>query len=534
MQGTVGNHAVAVYLARQLKTAPPKPAGPAEMAAEVEIVWQALLAFSKSSMADFETVKKKVKWHCEHYDKAWAEFSSVLSAAQRDAAEKAKWNDAIKGILVGTGVGLAAGALFTASKLAAKVLYEAVGETAELGVSSMIDAATGVDFAPPEATADKEARKHLEQLVEGETGLLRLNVAALAYSPRRDQLRELADGKTVPRPKLKPATPGVVKAEVAQIKQGLASAEAAFKAFLDAVDGAQMPRGVWELEQDIWISWMSRSPENANHGDGRIAAHLRKIGVLGRIAQKGDVLSQDGVHKLAQAEDARRASVGRTGVVVVPPRAPSHIKGTEVGVIKMRHDAYTSSKRVDPNPAGGEEHIKVTWEEGQYLRPGEVVLIRDTKASGVIVKRLGSEVAVSTAERKAGMSFGGIKEATYVPEASSVMYDRAGLAIQHEMREEIGKLKVSATYDGALVSEADGTPVILFSPWTSGGLVDARARRTRSGAARVVVYPLDGNDAMKEYRDAEVVMSKDNSTWVMAEEIASARQALGKQPAATR
>ena len=44
------------------------------------------------------------------------------------------------------GIGLAAGTLYSATKLLGKVLYEAVGETAELGVGSQIDAATGVDF----------------------------------------------------------------------------------------------------------------------------------------------------------------------------------------------------------------------------------------------------------------------------------------------------------------------------------------------------------------------------------------------------
>ena len=222
MQGTAGNAAVAAYLQRQPKTGtPPVKTGTppatdlAGLATELEPVWNGLLGFSKSAMPELHRVARYTRWHLERYDKAWASFSKRLSAAQRAAAEREKWNDAIKGILVGTGIGLAAGTLYNATKLLGKVLYEAVGETAELGVGSQIDTSTGVDFAPPDATADKEARKHLDSLFQGAMGVAGIQAAALAYSPRRDQIRDGGDRKpSMTKGEWKPLTVGQVRSEI--------------------------------------------------------------------------------------------------------------------------------------------------------------------------------------------------------------------------------------------------------------------------------------------------------------------------------
>jgi hypothetical protein len=526
MQATAGNAAVAAYLQRKPVKAEAPPAkadkgAPTDLAAEVETMWEPLLAFSKMAMPELRRVSKHTKWHLERYDKAWATFSARLSAAQREAARREKWNQAIAGIIIGTGVGLAAGPLFKASQLLVAALREAAGEAAELGIGSQIDASTGVDFAPPEATADKEARKHLDTLLQAAVGVAGIQAAALAYSPRRDQIR--AGGGAV--------NPASVRAEVARLKRALSEAERAFATFLTTMDTPVMQRSETQIEQDLWVAWMSKRPENANQilGDDSLATYLQNIGVLGRIAADRQVLTGR-VHELAQREQKRLSIVGKVGVIIVPPRRPGHIQGWERGVVKLRHDAYAPAGRPDPDRSAPEEHHKVNWEQGAYLRPGEVVMVTGTTATGVTVARLAGELAVSDDERSKAMQFAGIEEATYVPEAADRIAPivQGGIAYADDLKQ--AKLRVVATHDGVLVTEREGAKLVLFCPLTAGVLRDARTRRARTGAARAVVVQLDPGVHIWDYRDGQITMTRDASAATLVAEIRAARELVGGKP----
>ena len=541
MQGSAGNAAVAALLQRQPKTGtppvktgtPPGGTDTAGLAAELEPVWNGLLGFSKTAMPELRRVAQYTRWHLERYDKAWASFSKQLSAAQRAAAEREKWNDAVKGILVGTGIGLAAGTLYSATKLLGKVLYEAVGETAELGVGSQIDTATGVDFAPPEATADKEARKHLDSLFQGAMGVAGIQAAALAYSPRRDQIRDGADKRpSLTKGEWKPITAAHVRTEIGELKRGLGGAEAAFASFVRTMDSPVMRRSETLLEQDLWVTWMSKRPENANQilGDEDLAKYLQNIGVLGRIAGQGQGLTGQ-VHDLAQAELKRMGTVGRMGVVVVPPRRPGHVRGWDRGVIKLRHDAYAAAGRPDPDPKAAEEHRLITWAQGAYLRPGEVVMVTGTTNAAVGVERMGREVGVTDQERASAMQFAGIEPATYVPEAADQIMPvvAGGVAYDPELK---GRVKLAATHDGVLVSDVDGARLVLICPMTDPWLADARTRRARSGAARAVVVKLDpGGIPAFDYRDGQVTLTTNSGSSGLAAEIRTTRAEVVKAPA---
>lgn len=408
-----------------------------------------------------------------------------------------------------------------------------MGETAELGVGSQIDTSTGVDFAPPDATADKEARKHLDSLFQGAMGVAGIQAAALAYSPRRDQIRDGGDKRpSMSKGEWKPLTAGQVRAEVAELKRGLSGAQAAFATFLTSMDSPVMRRSETQLEQDLWVAWMVKRPENANQilGDDALAQYLQNTGVLGRIAGEGQGLTGM-VHELAKREMQRLGTVGRAGVVIVPPRRPGHIRGWDRGVIKLRHDAYAAVGRPDPEPAAAEEQRLITWAQGAYLRPGDVGMVTGTTSAAVSVERLGREVGVSEDERRAAMKFAGIEPATYEPEASTQLQPviDGGIAYADDLK---GKVKSAGTYDGVLVSEIGGTKLVLFCPMTGGVLADARVRRARSGAARAVIVPLDpGGVQPWDYDDGQVAMTKDGSAAGLAAQIRSTRAQVVKTPA---
>jgi hypothetical protein len=294
-----------------------------------------------------------------------------------------------------------------------------------------------------------------------------------------------------------------------------------------------MRRSETQLEQDIWVAWMAKKPENANQilgGDEALATYLQNIGVLGRIAGQGQALTGQ-VHDLAKREMQRLGTVGKAGVVIVPPRRPGHIRGWDRGVIKLRHDAYAAAGRPDPEPAAAEEQRLISWAQGAYLRPGEVVMVTGTTNASVTVERMGREVGVSDEERRAAMKFAGIEPETYEPEAAAQLHPiiDSGIAYADDLK---GKVKSAATYDGVLVSELDGTKLVLFCPMTAGMIDDARVRRARTGAARAVIVKLDpGGIPTYDYSDAQVTMTKDASASGLASQIRSTRAQTVKTPA---
>ena len=96
------------------------------------------------------------------------------------------------------------------------------------------------------------------------------------------------------------------------------------------------------------------------------------------------------------AEAARLDRLGRLGVVVVPPRRARGTGPAKPGIARFRHDAYAAVGRIDPTPQAAEELVKIAWQEGIYLRTGEVVIMADTapdgrcEAPGPIALRLAS------------------------------------------------------------------------------------------------------------------------------------------------
>ena len=368
------------------------------------------------------------------------------------------------------------------------------GETAELGVGSQIDTSTGVDFAPPDATADKEARKHLDTLFQGAMGVAGLQAAALAYSPRRDQIREGGDKQAVDDQGRVEAAHGARRCgrRSASSSAGSIGAEAAFATFVMTMDSPVMQRSETQLEQDLWMTWMSKRPENANQilGDGDLAEYLQNTGVLKRIAGAGQSLNGRGARAGASASSQRlrhrrprRRGRGAAAAARAHPRlGPRRDQAAPRRLRRGRAARSRAGGRRGASPDHvGAGRIPAAGRGGHGERDHERGGRRRAPRPRGRRHRPGA--------REPRCSSPGIEPATYVPEAADKILPvlDGGIAYDPELK---GRVKTAATYDGVLVSELDGTKLALICPmtdrWLAGRAVCAvrgRARRGRSSSS---------------------------------------------------
>jgi hypothetical protein len=379
LQATAGNRAVTTMLQRQPVKAKADP---------IEDTWQALLAFSGRATPELARVGKKVEDYLTRYDAAYAKFASRLDKADKEAAAERKWADAMAGFIIGVGVGFASGGLYTA----ATVVGRLVQETVEAGAGKGIQQALGsmpadVDFKPPaELNNDKVARGQLQDLVKAWQALAIVQASTLALSNRRDAARAgHGDAKLV--------------ADFERVRAALEQADRALTVFLTTVDTPLLDRGEFRLQQDMWIKWMSRSKANAAEmlGGGSIQERGADMRIFSRLTgpmreyldQRGEALQQ-----LSKDEQARMEKIGAVGVVVIPPRPLTGRGRPRPGVMRIRGDAFSAAGRAVP-PQGVLEYTKLAYTQHTFLRPGEVVMVNETEPTGVVVNRLGPELAVS-------------------------------------------------------------------------------------------------------------------------------------------
>lgn len=526
----IGSRTAASSLLRQ-PTKTKKPAIPL-----VDDVWKSLLAFSARATPELSRVDKNLTGYLKRYDLAHASFIAVLSEAKKEADERQRWGDLTLGIIIGTGVGLATGGLYTATSVVGKIIYEATGEGAEAGIAGALGGSSSPDFTPPaELNADKVARGYLEKLRHAWKALALTLSAGLAFSKHRDALRDAASG-TGPSPKGGAPQPAASKVEsdLKRLKEALVVADKALTTFLTTSDTPLLLRDQRAIEQDIWIAWMSRSTENGSAalGDGPIGRKAKELAILGRLVPSSRGFMGRELVEYARNEKARVEQVGHVGVVIVPPTFA--FGRASQGVVHIRHDASAAVGRADQT--GPEQYSKITWQSRTYLRPGEVVMATSTTPDGLDVKRLGVSLTVAKAERTAAFQLLGIREGDYHPEAAEMVRGPVLIAVSmvnDELRlgypagEFKDALRPSSSEDGVLVSEADGTKLILFAPLMPGGIGEARAMRRRSGASRVVAINV-GPVRVMEYREEGVVMTERSDSHSLAEEIRDARRAIGR------
>ena len=500
-----------------------------------EQVWKSLFAFSARANSELPRVRKSVDGFLKRYDAAYATFTARLSAAQKEAAAREKLANVMMGLVIGTGVGLAAHGLYTATTIVGKIAYEVAAQGAKAGIGGALGGSSAPDFTPPaELSADTVARGYLEKLLDAWDASAPTTVALAAFEPLRDALRAAASEADPPaKGGTRKTTVPDVSDELERLKASVDVADKALTTFLTTADSPLLRRDELTVEQDIWIAWMGRGSANAKAvwGDDPIGRRLKELGILGRLMRSGEggVMYREGerVSELARDEQARVGKIGHVGVVIVPPRPATGQGQTRPGVARVRHDAYAAVGRADPEPTGAERYVQILWEPRTFLRPGEVVMVSSTTASGLEVERLGPSLAVATDERTFALQLLSIKEPEYQPEAAETLWPSVWGAVNSYLKDEPPPLQLSSSEDGVLVSESDGKKLVLFAPLTDSGRKGAELRRDRSGALRVVAIELDPKQVVygPEFRDAKVLMTDRSDMSFIADEIRAARHA---------
>jgi hypothetical protein len=310
----------------------------------------------------------------------------------------------------------------------------------------------------------------------------------------------------------------VISTAIDELRSGLRGTDHALSLFVTTMGSPMFERTQPEIEQDLWIRWLSqRSPDQRIPGPAE--ARMRTRRVFARLVPENVGYFHEELMPLAAAEARRLERVGRPGVVIVPPRHRENSTRFEPGVVHLRHDTYAATGRVDPEQYV-DEYLEIAHQPGVFLRTGEVVIVDATTSSMVTASRTGREVRTSETEQQVARRMLGIK--SFTPEAADT---RAPL-VARGLKEEGLPVTVTSTEDGALVVDPEGRPVILFAPHTD--VVEAEGRLERTGALRVVAIGMDPRHAVSDYRSARVLVTTGSSFdhALLVREVRSALAAL--------
>lgn len=555
LQRKAGNRATRALLLRKPKVAqPPPPKKPTaaqhaqSVRAEAETQWKAYKAYVTSrATPQLSGVKQRIVAYLDRYEKAYGTFAATLSDAEQAVAERQKWTDVVKGILIGTGIGLAAGELYAAQTVLKKVLYEMAGEGAEAIVGAGA-AAEPASFAPPaDLSSDKEALKHWKLLSGAWESLALLNAAGLKFDDFVEGVRDAAEGlehleagKRAPKPAadyeatVKKAEQGD---ELGKLKQALADTEAALAKFVAAVDTPVLQRDARHLEQDMWVRWIARinqgrqivfkdvstwdvkTNQQARADYRRVYASLDEDAVKQRLkeldlgwalqnwAKSGDEMEAlTRFYHWTLREQENLGLVGRLGIVVLaPPLAPpGESPRTQPGVVKLRHDIYATTSRQDPDPSGKARYVEIENDAKTPLRVGQVVLLESTSRASALGRFQVRPFSPSTAPQRVrhdesndalralgydaanfriGPQSGDSLDGLTVENLLPLVAQALGPPLIRQMRAKVSEIPGA----GVLISHADGTPLLLVAPAggldTVGGIMD----KDKAHALRAVV-----------------------------------------------
>jgi len=298
---------------------------------------------------------------------------------------------------------------------------------------------------------------------------------------------------------------------------------------------------------------MSKSEANAAAatGDEKIAPHLREIGVY------SDMQGGTEAFREAKLQVERLNQLGRVGVVVLPPFWSSHQSHPLLGAVHVRADAYQAAGRRLPPQAGLPSYVGIEWQEGSNLRTGDVVILEDTfsdrpatphshedtfRSGGLLPKRLGPFLRVDASERAAALTLLRNHDSSYPRFEGSVIGGNFDIAMAADRARPFisgvyqavqsipaePPLVVRESEEGVLVSEADGTKLVLFTIYTSWG--EAKKTKERMGVHRVVAIELNPNTSLQDFADQDVVVTRQKNYY---EDIRAVRALLGRGPKIT-
>ena len=499
----------------------PKPAPTAaSLSAEADELWKAYKGYVDKATPQLSRVKERLVAHMAVYKYAWDDFTKALKDAEKSAAEREKWTDMVKNLLIGTGIGLAAGELYAAQTLVRKVLYELASESAEYAANQAAQSA-GPDFAPPgDLSADKFAADHWKLLSGAWESLALLQPAGLQFVEARDDLRKAAEGLKAGKggpdaAKHQATVDRIVKQDaMGKLRRALADTERAMKHFMTAVDTPMLHRDAAMLERDLWIRWVSRINKGRKIvfkdvstwdmetnrqaredykrlydalDEGPVKARLKQLGfsfMYSNFADSGVEMEEFmRFYHWSMGDAESMQFIGRLGVVVLaPPEAEAgQVRSTQPGIIKLRHDLYTVTDRTDPEPGGPARYLRVENDPGTPLEVGQVVMVwstsRSTRLGGFearplspspgpqrvrhdesndALRALGYDMVSYTIGPTSGDSLSGLTVENLLAPVAQALGPPALKQMKWKIKEVPGK--------GVLISEPDGTPILLVAP----------------------------------------------------------------------
>jgi hypothetical protein len=344
-----------------------------------------------------EDVADRLNSHFGFYNQGYDNFAAVLAKAKRDVAARNERNQAIGSILVGTGLGLTAGAIFFAARGAYTIVVEAATEATELIAGKGFTQGSGDAFTPP-ASLDPKLRALAEgnRLMDAWRGLAKFNLTTRAFGQYQLAVQKLAfDLERRPTDELvKDADRLLARPHLANFRRSLNDLHQSVAEFSAAARHPDMYKSPVEIEEDLWVRWIAALPPDvwALHDaldENAIEDHLHKIGVLGGAKSRlgVDFGSATSVYDTAQAyesavvEGKRLDQLGRYGVAVDPigPRSG--------GTIWINSDVYVKLGKKPPEQLGtGGSFQAVLWNDDKPVKVGDFVRVRGTSNKGVEVE----------------------------------------------------------------------------------------------------------------------------------------------------
>ena len=342
-----------------------------------------------------DDVADRLNAYLGYYNEAYDRFTAVLAKAKRDAAARQQRNEAILGVVVGTGLGLTAAAIFHGAKGVFKVITEAGAEATELVLGKAGGGGPGDAFTPPASLAPQlRSGPAGERLLDAWRGLATFNLTTHAFGQYQLALQKVAfELERDPSPdRVRDLYRLLVRDDLGAFRRAMAALRDNVGAFSAAVRHPLLYKIGYEIEQDLWIRWIAALPNDAEAradalDEDAIEDHLHKIGVLGgdsRLAvdfgmntTMGDT---EAAYKSALREVSELNQIGRYAV------AGDAIQPKGRGTVRVRNGLYERLGRKPPPQQGPEATYPAVLWGTDRVGAGQVVRIMGTSSAGVQVQ----------------------------------------------------------------------------------------------------------------------------------------------------